>query len=170
MKRLLPILALLATGCSPEVKEAHYIRAIVDTDLATPSEIDAFTIVVERSGATKYEHNYDVSALGQLPDSLIIEEPEPVFVSPDNEWQLPKIRVSVTGYAQLKPVVWRSASFRYGNGRVQVPLALCYDCLNVSCPSGQTCRHGACDDDSITPPKEEEGGAIVDALTQCGPR
>ena len=168
MRRLMPLLALLSAGCSPEAEEAHYIRAVVDTDLAFPGEIDAFNIVVEQSGTTKFEHNYDIATLGQLPDSLILEEPNPVFVSPDNTWQLSKIRISVTGYAQLKPVVWRSASFRYGNGRVQVPLALCYDCLNVPCPSGETCRHGACEDESMSPVEGDD--SIVDARAQCGPR
>jgi hypothetical protein len=157
-------------GCSPIPEEAHYIRAVVDTDLVSPTEIDAFTVSVERSGTTKFEQSYDATALAQLPDSLVIEEPDPVFVSPDNEYQLPKIRISVTGYANGAPVVWRSASFRYGNGRKQVPLPLCHDCLSKSCPSGETCRHGACVDDSITPEREDEGGAIVDALSQCGPR
>lgn len=167
MRGLALCLVAVIAGCSPTPEEAHYVRVLVDTDLVVSGELDAFSISVDQDGTSKFNQSYGVDTLNALPQSLIIEQPMPYSVGPGNEYTLPVLHVSVTGYQGGQPVVWRSAAFRYSSGQVQVPLPLCFDCLNRSCPSGETCSRGACTDASTRPSTDE---AALDALSLCGPR
>lgn len=154
-------------GCSSTPEEAHYVRVVVDTDLVVSGEVDAFSISVDQDGTSKFNQSYGVETLNALPQALILEQLQPYSVGPGNEYTLPVLHVSVTGYQAGLPVVWKSASFRYSSGQVQVPLPLCFDCLNRSCPSGETCSRGACTDAWVKPGTDE---AALDARSLCGPR
>jgi hypothetical protein len=166
---VLLVLGAAVLGCSDEPDPADYIRAVVDTDLVAPTELDSFSVVVEKASSTKFEEDYDLAVVQSLPSSLILEEPSPTSVSPSNEWQLPMIRITVTGYRETQPIVWSSASFRYGWGRRQVALPLCHDCLDQPCQPGWTCHRGTCEDDT-TEPVSEDDTPVVDPLRQCSPR
>lgn len=167
MRGLAFCLVTVIAGCSPTPEEAHYVRVLVDTDLIVSEEVDAFSISVDRDGTGKFNQSYGVDTLSALPQSLILEEDQPYSVGPGNEYTLPVLNVSVTGYREGSPVVWKSASFRYSSGQVQVPLPMCFDCLNRNCPSGETCSRGACTDAWLKPGTDEE---VLDARALCGPR
>jgi hypothetical protein len=163
-------IALVALACSPEKEEAHYLRVVVATDLMVPDELEAFSVRVTKDDAVKFEQNFDQAALLSLPNDVVLEEDSATFVAPSNEPLLPVVQVQVTGYRAGDPVVWQSAGFFYGNGKVQVPMPLCFDCLMTECPDGR-CVHGSCESDFVAKsslPKDE--GSMIDPLSSCGPR
>jgi hypothetical protein len=156
----------LTVACAAEEEERHYVRAVVGTNLVAGSEIDAFSIVVVHDSKEKLNKTYELEAVERLPDSLILLEDNPRWTS--DYWTVPVLRISVTGRSGGVPVVWRSAAFRFSNGQWQLPLALCHDCLHLACDDKQTCTHGKCEGDGVSPPADSD--EQTDPAALCGLR
>lgn len=178
MRRTATALALAlaagGAGCEQPDPEWDTLRIVVDTNAEIPTEIDAFSLVVERSASTLVDERYDASVLQSLPDSFVLGNPEPYNGSPENEiFEVKPITVTVIGYLDHEPRIYRSAELRFNRGKVQLPLPLCAECIDVECPAEQTCKRGTCQGDDIGStsdlPADGEGAALADALRDCTP-
>jgi hypothetical protein len=161
-----------AWGCGdPEPDPYDYLRIVVDTDLAVPDDLDAFTVSVEREGVSLFSESFDEDVLDSLPDSVVLINEHPSNDSPEKlALELPNLTITVTGFLAETPRVWRSAVLQFNAGRLQLPLPLCAACIDQPCDPGQTCKRGACSDarigaTSALPGDDED----VDALSECGP-
>lgn len=167
------ILAAGLGGCEEEAPVWNTLRVVVDTDAEVPTEIDAFSLTVERSGVTIINESWDASVLAALPDSFVIGNENPNNDSPEQQvFSVKPITVTVIGYLGDDVRLRRSAELRFNRGNYQLPLPLCADCFDVECSAEETCKRGACASDDISEVSElpdDEDGTLADALGDCSP-
>jgi hypothetical protein len=161
-------------GCAPAEPEPwSALRVVVDTDAEVPTDLDAFSIAVERGGVALFDQTFAADVIEALPDSLVIINPSPSNDSPEKQLEtVPVIDIIVTGLRQGDPIVTRSASLRFNAGQVQLPLPMCRQCFDLMapCDDGTTCKRGTCEDDFIASTRDlpEDDGTLAPALGECG--
>lgn len=145
------VAAALGMGCDrePEVQEpARTVRVAISTDFAVPEGIDTMTIRVERGGSEAFNDSYDESVLSSLPDSLLLENAQPLDDTGDPI--LTPVRVIVTASLNDEEQVRRSAEFVFQiDHPVLLRMPLCTSCVAQDCGADQTCKDGACADDGV---------------------
>jgi hypothetical protein len=169
---------LLVAGCvvlgacgTPAPEKANYLRVVVavDAKLKVPDEIDAFKLTVLREDALLFNGDFTKDEFAKLPDSLIIENPNPSNDSPETQaYSVKPIYIKLIGSANGTPRIWRYARVQFNAGKRQIGLPLCKDCLDHNCPDGQTCILGTCSEWTLAPADSDEG-PMVDPLKQCNP-
>lgn len=139
MRRCVPLLALLAVGCT----DLTEILVVVRSDLSIPEEIDG--VRVEVTGTET------MTANGALQGPGAQGFPRTVGIVRSGGRNGP-LTIRATATLLGAEVVTRSATTAFVSGQTRVlALSLNRSCAGVVCRSGQTCAFGDCVSDEVDP-------------------
>ncbi len=117
------------------------LMVVVDTDLATPADLEDVQIAVDGPNGFHDERRANVAAGAP---------PFPVTLGVEASSTGERATITVTGRRAGKPVVTRLAVAGFVASETRMLRAsLCRDCEDVTCPAGQTCILGACLDATL---------------------
>src|SRR5262245_56333958 len=143
MRIALLAVLLVVSACSVDNKPSSGLIVQVDSDLATPKDLDRVHVTVTQSGETLLDEDYAIGSVG-LPPPLVI----PVVFRGDSA----TANVDVIGYRLGQARVERSASSAVPGSRwALLRVRLDYLCLGRlaaaggdACSGDTTCVQGAC--------------------------
>lgn len=140
---LFTLLALALAACSVDNRPGHGVLLQVDTDLATPKDLDRVQVVITQSGATLLDDFYAIGSDGQLPPLEIPigyrgdASPAHFEVTGSREGQIRVERFAITPIPSKRWAILR--------------MRLHYLCVGRSaaaggedCETGRTCVQGEC--------------------------
>lgn len=141
------VLAAMA-GPSCASKKSTAIVVAVTSEASVPKEIDGFEIEVQRGDSTPFFHVYTLAAQNEdarLPGTITLQ-------NRDGEDSSQAATVIIRARLGDKSRVLRQATLGFADQKTKLlKMPLRYSCTDfpTECPSGTSCRGGACTADAV---------------------
>lgn len=132
-------------GVSCNDESATAIVVMVSTDSVVSAAVDTIEIKAVRGGVTKFSRSYRIATEAVLPGTLTLRDDGGMVDASTIRLEISG-KVAATGQTRVS----RRAQLAYVNGKTKLlRMPLRGDCLDVSCPTGQTCESSVCVPDDI---------------------